>query len=286
VSEHVTPPSPGALRSGPSRLLRRFVGSLSRRRRHRLAPVVLLLAALASTGGAYAALAPSTSAQAASGSSARDIQAGRDLFLKNCATCHGLNAEGSSDGPSLIGVGAAAVDFQVGTGRMPARELGAQIQAKRGIFTNAEIADLAAYVASLGPGPEIPSKADLDTSDANAAVGGEIYRTNCAMCHNFAGSGGALTRGKYAPPLRHTTPKHMWEAMLTGPQSMPVFGNGTITPDDKRDIIKFITTTRSEPSPGGASLGKLGPVTEGLVGWLVGLGALIGCAVWLGSKAR
>jgi ubiquinol-cytochrome c reductase cytochrome c subunit len=183
-------------------------------------------------------------------------------------------------------VGAAAVDFQVGTGRMPARELGAQIQAKRGIFTDAEIADLSAYVASLGPGPEIPSKADLDTSDANAAVGGEIYRTNCAMCHNFAGSGGALTRGKYAPSLKHTSPKHMWEAMLTGPQSMPVFGNGTITPDDKRDIIKFITTTRSEPSPGGASLGKLGPVSEGLVGWLVGLGALIGCAVWLGSKAR
>ncbi len=286
MSEHVTPPSPGALRSGPSRLLRRFVGSLSRRRRHRLAPVVLLLAALASTGGAYAALAPSTSAQAASGSSADDIQAGRDLFLKNCASCHGLSAEGSSDGPSLVGVGAAAVDFQVGTGRMPARELGAQIQAKRVQFTDKQISQMSAYVASLGPGPDIPSKTDLDLSNANAARGGEIYRTNCAMCHNFAGSGGALTRGKYAPSLKHTTPTHMWEAMLTGPQSMPVFGNGTITPRDKQDIIKFITTTRSEPSPGGASLGKLGPVSEGLVGWLVGLGALIGCAVWLGSKAR
>jgi ubiquinol-cytochrome c reductase cytochrome c subunit len=286
VSEHVTRPSPGAPRSGPSRLLRRLVGSLSRRRRHRLAPVVLLLAALASTGGAYAALAPSTSAQAASGSSAGDIQAGRDLFLKNCATCHGLSAEGSSDGPSLVGVGAAAVDFQVGTGRMPARELGAQVQAKRVQMTATQISQLSAYVASLGPGPEIPSKSDLNLSGANAAEGGEIYRTNCAMCHNFAGSGGALTRGKYAPSLKHTTPTHMWEAMLTGPQSMPVFGNGTIQPGDKRDIIKFITTTRSEPSPGGAALGKLGPVTEGAVGWLVGLGALIACAVWLGSKAR
>jgi ubiquinol-cytochrome c reductase cytochrome c subunit len=106
------------------------------------------------------------------------------------------------------------------------------------------------------------------------------------MCHNFAGKGGALTRGKYAPNLDGTTPTHIVEAMLTGPQSMPVFGDGTIRPSDKRDIIKFITTTRSEPSPGGASLGKLGPVSEGLVGWLVGLGALIGCAVWLGAKAR
>ena len=283
MSEPVTrPTTSGAPRPG---LARRLVGSVSRRRRHRLAPVVLLLAALASTGGAYAALVPSTSAQAASGSSS-DIQAGRDLFLKNCASCHGLNAEGSSDGPSLVGVGAAAVDFQVGTGRMPARELGAQIQAKRPQFDQKATSQLAAYVASLGAGPEIPSKTDLSLGSADAARGGEIYRTNCAMCHNYAGSGGALTRGKYAPSLKHTTPAHMWEAMLTGPQSMPVFGNGTITASDKRDIIKFITTTRSEPSPGGARLGKIGPVSEGAVGWLVGLGALIACAVWLGAKAR
>jgi ubiquinol-cytochrome c reductase cytochrome c subunit len=262
------------------------LGALSRRRRHRFAPLVLLLVALASTGAAYAAFAPTTGAQAVTGASTQSLEQGRTLFLKNCATCHGLNAEGSSDGPSLIGVGAASVDFQVGTGRMPARELGAQIQAKDVEFTPAEISDLAAYVASLGPGPAIPSKDQLDLSDANVAEGGAIYRTNCAMCHNYAGSGGALTRGKYAPSLKHTTPKHMYEAMLTGPQSMPVFADGTMPASDKRDIIKFITTTRSEPSPGGLALGKIGPVSEGGIGWLVGIGALIGCAVWLGAKAR
>ena len=126
-------------------------------------------------------------------------------------------------------MGAAAVDFQVGTGRMPAAADGAQIQKKRVEFTPEEIAALAAYVASLGPGPAIPDDEVLDYADADAAQGGAIYRTNCSMCHNFAGSGGALTHGKFAPSLEGVSPKHMYEAMLTGPQSMPVFGDGTMT---------------------------------------------------------
>ncbi len=267
-------------------MLRRAVAAVSRRRRHRIAPVVLLLAGLAATGGAYSALVPTGDAQASAGISTQTLEEGRALYLKNCATCHGLNAEGASDGPSLVGVGAASVDFQVGTGRMPAKELGAQIEVKPVTFTPDEIAAMAAYVASLGPGPEIPSEAQVSTQNADVARGGEIYLRNCAMCHNFAGSGGALTRGKYAPSLKKTTAKHIYEAMLTGPQSMPVFADTTITPQDKRDIIAFLETTRSEPSPGGARLGKLGPVTEGAVSWLVGLGALIACAVWLGVKAR
>lgn len=269
-----------------SLVLRRALGAVSRRRRHRFAPVVLLLTALAATGAAYSAFAPTNGAQAAAGISSQAVEEGRALFNSNCATCHGLNLEGSSDGPSLIGVGAAAVDFQVGTGRMPARELGAQVQAKEVEFTPDEIAALAAYVASFGPGPEIPSDSTVSSKDADAARGGEIYLINCSQCHNYAGSGGALTRGKFAPSLKKTTAKHMYEAMLTGPQSMPVFADSTMTPKDKRDIIAYLQTTRSEASPGGARLGKVGPVTEGAVGWLVGLGALIGCAVWLGAKAR
>jgi ubiquinol-cytochrome c reductase cytochrome c subunit len=278
VSEHVTRPRPG----GPAALL----GALSRRRRHRLAPTLLLLAALVAMGGAYTAFAPTPQAEAANGLATGSVDEGRALFLKNCSSCHGLNAEGSSDGPTLVGVGAASVDFQVSTGRMPAAQLGAQIVEKRAQFTAQQVADLAAYVASLGPGPAIPDESQLDLADADPARGGEIYRTNCAMCHNYAGSGGALTEGKYAPPLRGVKPRFIYEAMLTGPQSMPVFGDHTMTPKDKRDIIAFLKTTEDETSPGGAALGKLGPVTEGGVGWLVGIGGLIGCAVWLGAKAR
>ena len=264
----------------------RLIGAISRRRRHRLAPTALLLLALAATGGAYTVLAPAPQAQAGAGVPAAVVDEGRALFLKNCASCHGLNAEGTSDGPSLVGVGAASVDFQVETGRMPAAQIGAQVRAKRNQYSQKEIAAMAAYVASLGPGPDVPSKEQVDYSKANPAEGGEIYRTNCAMCHNFAGSGGALTRGKYAPSLKGVTPEHIYEAMLTGPQSMPVFGENTVTPEDKQAIIAFLKTTGSEPAPGGASLGKIGPVSEGAVGWLVGLGGLVACAVWLGAKAR
>jgi len=246
----------------------------------------MLLVALAATGAAYAVLAPSPQANAATGASAATLRDGRELFLKNCSSCHGLNAEGSSDAPSLIGVGAAAVDFQVGTGRMPAAQVGAQVQEKRQQFTPEEIEALAAYIASLAPGPPIPGADDLDTSDADAARGGQIYRTNCSMCHNFAGSGGALSRGKFAPSLRGVSPKYIYEAMLTGPQSMPVFADTTMTPQDKRDIIAYLKATETEVSAGGWSLGKIGPVTEGLSGWILGLGGLIGCAVWLGAKAR
>lgn len=260
--------------------------ALSRRRRHRFAPVLLLLLALGATGSAYAAFAPTPQAQASSGPVSGSVDDGRALFLKNCSSCHGLNAEGTTEGPTLVGVGAAAVDFQVSTGRMPAARLGQQIERKRNYFSEQEIADLAAYVATLGPGPAIPSDEDVDYSDADVARGGEIYRTNCSMCHNYAGSGGALTQGKFAPSLNGVTPRHMYEAMLTGPQSMPVFGDNTMKPQDKRDIIAFLKTTSEEPSPGGARLGKLGPVTEGGIGWLVGLGGLIACAVWLGAKAR
>ncbi len=268
-------------------LVTRVLARLSRRRRHKLAPLVLLFAALAATGGAYTAFAPTPPAEAAATSNTSQVDEGRSLFLLNCSSCHGLNAQGTTDGPTLIGVGAASVDFQVATGRMPAaRSEVAQVPDKRVQFNDEQIASLAAYVASLAPGPAIPSEEELDYSDADVAEGGEIYRTNCAMCHNYAGSGGALTRGKYAPGLRGVEPRHIYEAMLTGPQSMPVFGDGTLTPEAKRDIIAFLKTTEGEPNPGGLSLGKIGPVSEGLVGWVFATGALIACAVWLGAKAR
>jgi ubiquinol-cytochrome c reductase cytochrome c subunit len=265
---------------------RRLVAAVSRQRRRKVAPALLLLACLGLTGGAYAAFAPSPQAEASTAVSAKSIKDGRALFLRNCSSCHGLNAEGSSDAPTLVGVGAAAVDFQVGTGRMPAANDGPQVLQKPVEFTDDEIAALAAYVASLGPGPAIPDAEALDYADADAAQGGAIYRTNCSMCHNFAGSGGALTKGKFAPSLNGVSAKHIYEAMLTGPQSMPVFGDGTMKPQDKKEILKYLKTIETQPNPGGAALGKIGPVTEGAIGWIFGLGVLIACAVWLGAKAR
>lgn len=215
------------------------------------------------------------------------IDEGQRIFLKGCSSCHGLNSEGSAIAPSLIGVGAASVDFQVATGRMPVADMSAQIMRKAPLYNEKEVEALAAYVASLAPGPEIPGEEMLNYErNGSAAEGGELFRTNCAMCHNFAGQGGALTQGKYAPTVMGVTARHIYEVMITGPQSMPVFSDKTITPEEKLSIIKWIKAAESEPQLGGASLGRVGPVTEGLLVWTLGLGLLVGVAVWLAMKAR
>jgi len=74
--------------------------------------------------------------------------------------------------------------------------------------------------------------------------------------------------------------------MLTGPEAMPVFSDGTIPPEAKRDIIAYIEATKAEPNPGGFSLGRTGPVTEGLVIFLGGMGFLVLIAMWLTAKRR
>lgn len=277
------------------RLLNRSAGRLSRHRRGPIAGLVLLLLGLALSGGLYAAFSPSSSADTAQDQAAMAAK-GRQLFLVSCAFCHGQNGEGltSKDGkiigPALAGVGAAAVDFQVGTGRMPMVQPGAQVQKKRNVFTQDEINELAAYVASLAPGPAIPTKEDYSTDGLSAEEkqeaivrGGQIFLTNCTACHNFTGEGGAMPRGGFAPKLLDTDPKHIYEAMLTGPQSMDSFSNGNLSPEMKRDVIAYIESMKAQPGYGGFSLGNLGPVSEGLFAWIVGLGGLVGFAVWIAA---
>ena len=256
--------------------------SLAARRYQRSAPLILVLTLLALITGAYA-LFTSAPAQAEGYSNAQ-VTGGQKIFAANCATCHGLNAEGGTFAPSLVGVGAAAVDFQVGTGRMPMQASGPQAQAKPPQFNQDEIDQLAAYVASLGAGPGIPTADQTDGTLGNAATGMQLFRTNCAMCHGSVGGGGALSQGKFAPSLFATTPTHIYEAMLTGPQSMPVFNNANISAENKRDIIAYLEAQRGA-SPGGLALGSLGPVSEGLWGWLLGLGLIIGITVWVGAKS-
>ena len=213
---------------------------LSARRRHPLAALVVLLLALACTGGLYAAFAPASKAQADETAQSLAIDEGKKLYAVGCASCHGTGGQGTSDGPSLVGVGAAAVDFQVGTGRMPAQQPGAQVPKKKVIYTQAEIDQLAAYISSLGAGPTVPTEAQYGPDGADIAKGGELFRTNCAQCHNFTGKGGALTHGKFAPSLEGVDPKHIYEAMQTGPQNMPSFPDTTLSEQNKKDIIAYL----------------------------------------------
>ena len=260
---------------------------LSQLRRSRIASPFLLAVALFAIGTTFSVASATTQGELSPQQRSAQIAEGKQIFLKGCSSCHGLNLEGSTIAPSLIGVGAASVDFQVGTGRMPVADLSQQIARKDPVYNAEQTAALAAYVASTAPGPAIPGESLLNYErDGNTAEGGTLFRTNCAMCHNFAGQGGALTQGKYAPTLMGVEPKHIYEAMVTGPQSMPVFSDKTLTPAEKLSIIKWIKSAEQEPNLGGASLGRVGPVTEGLLGWVLGLGMLIGVAVWLAMKAK
>jgi ubiquinol-cytochrome c reductase cytochrome c subunit len=259
---------------------------IRRGRRSPLATVALVAIGLFLTGGAYAGLTATSSASAAVDlSSPQEIATGKKLFEANCATCHGMNLQGSSNAPSLIGVGAAAVDFQVGTGRMPLVEDAPQAPDKPPVFNDTEVKQMAAYVSSVAPGPGLPPANKL-TLKGDATRGADLFRTNCAMCHNIAGAGGALTQGKYAPTLRNAAPATIYEAMLTGPQNMPVFNDQNITPQEKQDIITAIKYTTANDNVGGLPLGSLGPVVEGLAIWIFGLGAVIAFCVWLTAKAN
>jgi ubiquinol-cytochrome c reductase cytochrome c subunit len=263
------------------------VKKLSARRRHPLAALVVLLLALACTGGLYAAFAPAEKAQADDTAQSLAIDEGKKLYTVGCASCHGTGGQGGSDGPSLVGVGAAAVDFQVSTGRMPAAtSQGAQVPKKKNIYTQAQIDQLAAYIASLGAGPAVPTKEQYGPEGADIAKGGELFRTNCAQCHNFTGKGGALTKGKFAPSLTDVEPKHIYEAMQTGPQNMPSFPDTTLSEQNKKDIIAYLNAVNGDETenPGGLELGGLGPVSEGLFGWIFGLGTLIAVAVWVAAR--
>ncbi|MEU5216191.1 c-type cytochrome [Streptomyces sp. NPDC020807] len=258
---------------------------LSARRRHPLAAVVVLLLALAATGGLYAAFAPAGTAKADETAQSLAIEEGKKLYSVGCASCHGTGGQGTTDGPPLVGVGSASVDFQVGTGRMPAQQPGAQVPKKKVIYSQAEIDQLAAYVASLGAGPITPTEEQYNPAGADVAKGGELFRTNCAQCHNFTGEGGALSNGKYAPSLEGVSPKHLYEAMQTGPQNMPSFPDTTMPEKEKKDIIAYVQAVNSDKAdnPGGLKLGGLGPVSEGLFAWIFGLGALIAVAIWVAA---
>ena len=276
------------------RLLNRTAGRLSRHRRGPLAGLAVLLLGLLISGSLYTAFSP---AQADSQpSETEQVAEGKKLFLASCSFCHGQNGEGvltqggDQYGPALTDVGAAAVDFQVGTGRMPMASPGQQAPRKPAVFSDEETAALAAYVASLGPGPAIPNESDysiegLSEEEREEAIsrGGQIFLTNCTACHNFNGAGGAMPRGGYAPSLHGVDGKYIYEALLTGPQAMPNFSNGNLAPEEKRDVIAYLDSIGDTPEYAGFTLGGLGPVSEGMFAWLIGIGGLVGSAVWIAS---
>ena len=251
--------------------------------RRRLAGGLVLMVALGGVGGAYTLFASSSGANDTTTSQA-DIDAGRQIFNTSCITCHGANLQGVTDrGPSLVSVGSASVYFQVSTGRMPAAAQGGNEVRKPPKFTEKEIEQLGAYVETFGGGPSLP-EGNLLVGDEKLAAGGDLFRLNCGQCHGVTGAGAPLSAGKIAPSLRDATVKQIYAAMLSGPESMPVFNDNQLTPEQKKEIITYVRTLYESKNPGGNGLDRIGPVSEGLVIWILGIGAMMIVILWIGAK--
>jgi ubiquinol-cytochrome c reductase cytochrome c subunit len=189
-------------------------------------------------------------------------------------------------GPTLVGSGSAAAYIQVSTGRMPAVSQGANNLRKPSKFTEQEARQLAAYVESVGGGPEVPpADGSLRVEDSKLAEGGQLFRLNCASCHGATGKGAPLSAGKVAPGLTVATDSQIYAAMLSGPENMPAFSDNQITPQQKREIISYIQYLNASKDPGGAGLDRIGPVSEGLLIWTAGLGVLMITILWIGAKS-
>ena len=206
----------------------------------------------------------------------------RTTFLADCAVCHGSQGEGSANGPSLEGVGAASIDYWVSTGRMPLSQHhhGTRIDRQKPKYSPAEIDALVAYVAQLtGGGPPIPHVA----AGGDAAAGGVQYRLNCAACHSWAGTGGAL-EDREAPNLFDATPTQIAEAVRTGPDAMPRFGAAALTPNQLNDVVAYIQRLDHPDDRGGSPLWHAGPLAEGAVAIILGLGALLVATRLIGTR--
>jgi ubiquinol-cytochrome c reductase cytochrome c subunit len=262
--------------------------------RRRLAGAIALGLGLITAGGLYTAFAPRPHVALAQ-ADAGLIAQGQELFNNHCISCHGANLQGVTDrGPSLIGVGDAASYFQVATGRMPLARQEAQALRKPPLPVfdpetpegQANLDALGAFIQANGGGPVRPDEAGVALRGEDPARGGELFRLNCASCHNFTGVGNALSSGKFAPSLDPSTEMDLYTAMQSGPQNMPKFSDRQLTPEEKRDIIAYVkSVSDGNNSVGGNPLGGLGPTSEGVITFVVGMAALIGFALWVGAKS-
>ncbi len=209
---------------------------------------------------------------------------GQALYSANCSSCHGPEALGSTRAPNLQGLGAGTIDFWVSTGRMPLANSSVQAIRKPPRFNRLQTLEIAAWVQSLTPGKGVQVPV-VNTNKADLEAGNTLFTLNCAACHTITGAGDALMDGAYAPSLHLATLSQIVEAIRSGPGNMPHFSEGNITNTEARDIASYVHGVIQHPSnPGGVGLGGIGPVGEGFVGLLVGVGVLMLVCFWIGER--
>jgi ubiquinol-cytochrome c reductase cytochrome c subunit len=234
----------------------------------------------ASPGGGAAS--GGADAYAPAGTSSASAAQGHALFAASCASCHGLNAEGiHGRGPSLHGVGALAADFYLQTGRMPLPSPRVQPQRTRPAFPPAQIRALVSYVASFG-GPAVPA---VTPSRGSPADGQRLFSLDCAGCHTIQGQGGIVT-GAIAPSLERATPTQVAQAIRIGPYVMPRFGEGELSSGQIDSIARYVQSFQTPDDRGGWGIGRIGPIPEGMVAWLLAAASLLLIARLIGERVE
>lgn len=206
---------------------------------------------------------------------------GEALYAEHCSSCHGLRGAGTQQAPPLAGVGAAAVDFMLSTGRMPAADLHQPALRQPPRFSPAEINAVIRYVESFAPGgPPIPV---VHPAQGDLVRGARLFAANCTPCHGAAGQGASVGGGWVAPSLHEATPTQIAEAMRIGPGPMPKFGEEVVSASDLNALVRYVVFLQNLPDPGGIGLGHEGPVIEGFIAWLLGLGLMLVAARLIGT---
>jgi ubiquinol-cytochrome c reductase cytochrome c subunit len=249
-----------------------------------VAPVALAVAG-AWALPAHLAGATTSNAAATTGDAPAPDAAVQRIWLADCAVCHGAGGSGTNRGPSLTHRGAAAIDYELTTGRMPLPATASPDEKTRRRppkYPPATIRRLVAYVDQLtgDSGTAIPN---IDLAHADLAQGGEMFRLQCAACHAWAGDGGALLH-REAPALHRSTPVQVAEAVRVGPGVMPAFGQAAL--DDKQldSVVAYVRYLAKPNDRGGEPLWHLGPMAEGAVAWIIGVGLLILATLWIGER--
>lgn len=242
----------------------------------RILRVGLLLAVLGQLAWSFLRPAPSRA-------QTDQLTKGRSLYQAGCSTCHGLNAQGTANGPTLNGVGAASIDFMLTTGRMPLSNPGTQPNRQEPAFSREQMDAIIAYVQSIAPGgPTIPV---VTPEDGELARGSQLFLATCAACHGAGASGDSVGGGQIAPSLYEATATQIGEAIRVGPGVMPRFGDRTLSDHDVNSLARYLLWLRDNGDEGGLQLGRVGAVAEGLAAVVIGLGFMLLVIRLTGSKA-
>ena len=189
---------------------------------------------------------------------------GGELFVENCAVCHGVSGQGRV-GASLEefpGIDpSAAIEATVAEG-VAGSVMPAWGQANGGPLTGEDIHDLAAYIVEAFGGTQpitplptymAPSIAALPEVEGDPSAGAVVYQENCVMCH------GAQGEGRFGAALAKAWPSndpatYIRQVVSEGIQGsvMPTWGKaggGPLTDENISDVAAFVLTLKPGSSP-------------------------------------